>query len=481
LKLSPALANLRDMSRTSPTWLLSSVALLGLSTSACSDEARTVLAPLSPAPEAAPEAQAVPETAPEAEAAPQNPGTGAEPPASVGPGEGGASPATGEGSTDPGSSGPGTGEGTGAVAATPIVVVAQVYGLDDTYNTYVRVFPEVPTGEVELTQFREFGNANVSVNAGAIFVEEDSVVTRFTVDEQLQLVEGQRFSWVDFGVVGANATSTVFASATRAYTFTPGLGIVIAWDPEQMVRTNVIEFEYPARAAGMETWANDGRVVGNNIIWNVFSGSFDSYVAHPGLTLAILDTSGEGAVQFVEDPRCLPGGPSFIDENGDYYVHGAGYFGAFYALGPSTPARTCALRVKAGEAAFDPDYVFDYEGALGTPLTDPFIHITGSYYLANTWDPALPAPADVDAFWAATRRSMIVDMASGTAQAYPAFQGLSTIDGVTREVGGVSYFQGSTTGYVAGGEAAVYELRVDGASPRFTLKGGFLLGIEPLR
>lgn len=286
---------------------------------------------------------------------------------------------------------------------------------------------------------------------------------------------------MDFGIAEANASYTVFASATRAYTFTPELGVVIVWAPEQMERVGVIELDYPERAAGMETWANDGRVVGDKVIWNMFSGSFDTNQAHQGLTLAILDVTGEGSLQFVEDARCLPGGPSFVDASGDYYVHGAGYYGYFAALDPAAAARTCALRVKAGETTFDPDYVFDYEAALGTAVSDPFIRVTGSYYFANTWDPAQPTPPDADAFWAAARRPMLVDLAAGTAETYPAFEGLSTIDGVTREVDGVSYFQASSTGYVESGEAEVYELRVGGASPKFRLKGGFLLGLERLR
>jgi hypothetical protein len=100
-----------------------------------------------------------------------------------------------------------------AAPATPaVMVVGQVYAPED-YFTYVGVFADVPEGEVSFDGFREFGNANAYTSGGYIFVEQDGIVQRFSVDEDLQIVDGPRFSWQEFGVAGINTTSTVFACA----------------------------------------------------------------------------------------------------------------------------------------------------------------------------------------------------------------------------------------------------------------------------
>lgn len=69
-----------------------------------------------------------------------------------------------------------------------VVVVGQAYTPQD-YLTYVRDYPDVPECDVSFAKFREFGNANVSVNEGKIFVEQDGTMQRFSVNADLELVD----------------------------------------------------------------------------------------------------------------------------------------------------------------------------------------------------------------------------------------------------------------------------------------------------
>jgi hypothetical protein len=372
---------------------------------------------------------------------------------------------------------------SGGAGTQPAVLVAAQIVTPDDYLTYVGLFPDVPQGDVKLAAFREFGNANVSVHDGRVFVEQDGVMQRFEVGPDFKLVEGPRFTWADFGIATANASYTVFISKTRAYTFSPQLGVVIIWDPDQMKRTGVIEFEFPVRPDGYDTWASDGFVIGDKVIWNVFSGSFDAPKAHPALTLAIADANTDAPLTFVEDSRCLPGGPSFVDDNGDYYVHGAGYFGFFYAYGePPTGTTTCALRVKSGQTVFDPTFKLDYATVTGGPVNTPWIKVSGGKYVTRVWDPAVPFPESADDFWTGEAlHAELVDQNAGTSTPYPDLDGILDIDGVTRIVDGVSYFQVSETGYVEAGSSDVVELRPEGTVPKFHLDGAFLLNLERVR
>lgn len=363
-----------------------------------------------------------------------------------------------------------------------VMVVGQVYSPEG-YNTYVAALPEVPEGEVDFARFREFGNANATTHGGYVFVEQDGIMQRFSVTEELELVDGPRFSWQDFGIGAINATSTVFVSSDRAYTMSPDLGVIIVWNPEEMVRTGTLPFEMPERPAGMETFANDGYLVGDKVIWSLFSGNFDTISAYPAVTLVVADASSDTEpARVLEDSRCLPGGPAHVDDAGNYYVHGAGFYGYFVAYGDAGPdARGCALRVGAGQRDIDPDFVLDYQALTGSPVNEPWIHVSGSQYVTRAWDPAIPFPEVPDEFWGnAALRPLLIDTAVGTAVPYPDLVTGEAIDGVTREVDGVSYYQLSQTGYVERGDTDVVELTPEGIRPKFHLSG-FLLGLGRIR
>jgi hypothetical protein len=396
-----------------------------------------------------------------------------------------------DGSETPGAAGgretPSAGESGGgepAVEATPgpaIMVVGQIF-TPDAYNTYVGIFPEVPEGDVDFSRFREFGNANAYTSGGYVFVEEDGVMQRFSVGEDLALVDGPKFSWQDFGIASINTTYTVFVSAARAYTFAPELGVIIVWNPGAMERTGTLPIELPERPAGMETFAYDGHLVGDHVFWNVFSGNWDTITPYPAVTLVVADAERDAPVRVIEDDRCLPGGPARVDANGDYYLSAGGYYGYFVAYGGvGSAARTCMLRVRAGQTEFDRDYLVDYQGLTGSYVNDPWFHVSGDQYVARSWDPAVPFPEVPDDFWDnAALRPLLVNPQTATAVPYPSLAGAKAVDGVTREVDGISYYQLSQTGYVENGDTEVVELHVDGVVPKFHLPG-FLLGLERVR
>jgi hypothetical protein len=362
-----------------------------------------------------------------------------------------------------------------------VMVVGQVYN-PEAYNTYVGVFPEVPEGDVSFANFREFGNANAYASNGYVFVEEEGIMQRFSIDENLQLVDGPRFSWQDFGISSINASYTVFATRERAYTFAPELDRVIVWDPEAMVRVGTLPINLPERPVGMETFAYDGYVAGNRVIWNIFSGDFEALTTYPALVLAVAEVGDDEApVRLIEDGRCLPGGPARVDDDGDYYVHGAGYYGYFLAYGGVPDARTCILRVRAGEDGFDPDYRLDYQTLTGSSVSEPWFHVTGSQYVARSWSPDVPFPENPDEFWDnAALRPLLVDTSAALSMPYPDLAAGKGVDGATRKVDGVSYYQLSDTGYVEHGNTAVVELHPEGIRPKFHLNG-FLIGLERVR
>jgi len=383
----------------------------------------------------------------------------------------------------------GGGESTGGAAGSPsasepspaVMVVGQVYSPDG-YFSYVKAFPDVPEGDVDFSTFREFGNANAYAHAGYVFVEEDGILKRFDVSEDNELIDGPSFSWQEFGVPDANASYTVFATDDRAYTLAPQLGVIVVWNPLTMKLTGSIPVELD-RPASMETWAYDGHVVGDNVIWNVFSGDFTGLEIHPAMTLVIADRKTDAAVKIIEDSRCLPGGPSRVDDAGDYYVQGTGYFGYFYAYGDAGPdARTCLLRVNAGETDFDPEFSLDFEELTGSYVNEPWIHVEGSQSVAKVWDPNLEIPEDPDLFWDNPAfRPVLLDTEAQTSGPYADFEGWKSVAGNYFTVDRKNYFQLSKTGYAEGGNTDVVEMRPDGVVRKFHLVDGFLIGMQRIR
>lgn len=69
----------------------------------------------------------------------------------------------------------------------------------------------------------EFGDVDVSTNGVYVFLwdREPSLMTRYTVEDDLSLSEGPKLSFANHGVNGS--ANTVYISSTRAYSLSPAL------------------------------------------------------------------------------------------------------------------------------------------------------------------------------------------------------------------------------------------------------------------
>jgi hypothetical protein len=359
-----------------------------------------------------------------------------------------------------------------------VLVTGLVPGVDSAL-LYVGALPELPTGEVSYSRFREFSiqDGYVYTNAGHVYVWEGQAreMTRFSVNEAYELVEGPR---VSFANRLPGSSNHVFISPTRAYSLSSDLDEVLVWDPEAMVITGSIPMSLPERPATMESFAyyKPGTVVGDKVIWEIVSVDSTNNAAYPATLLAIANTNDEAPVRFTEDTRCVGGGGTEVDAQGNLYVRAGALWGQYAAYGAgSENVRTCMLRVNAGEEAFDPSFMLDFQELTGSYVNYPWFHITGSQYLAHAWNPETPLPETVDDFYApdATTqfRQLLVDVEARTAEPYPHLAGGRLISSDEFKIDGVSYYQLSQTGYVAGGSTDVVELRPEGIVQRFSVLG----------
>jgi hypothetical protein len=372
--------------------------------------------------------------------------------------------ACGDGGVKPGSS-PGAENG-------PAVLVAVIVESPADRHVYVGAVPEVPSGPLDYSRFREFGSVDAFTHAGYVFVweREPARMTRFTVNGDLSLTEGPTIIFAQHGAAGGG--EHVFISATRAYLLSPQLDTVVVWNPEAMAITGTIPISVPDRGAGFETFAHKGRVVGDSVVWQVVSANWATNTIHHAATLAVASATADDPVQIVEDTRCAGADGGHVDARGDYYVVADAYWGYFATYGDNAASvGACVLRVPAGQRAFDPGYRVDIRELTGQRVSFPWLHVGGSRYLAQIWDPARSAPIDPTEYWSSDMVPLLVDLDRKTAEAYPAVDGTIMVSSAEHVVDGVAYYELSEKGYVVGGRSDVVELRPEGIVHRFSVPG----------
>jgi hypothetical protein len=379
---------------------------------------------------------------------------------------------------DPAGSAP---DGTGDAGArgSAILVAAFVLGLEEDRSIYVGAAPEVPEGELDYSSFLEFGNVDVSTYGGYVFVWErdPAIMTRYTVEDDLSLTRGPSRSFFNYGVGGGG--ELVYVSETRAYILSPQLDTIVVWNPVTLEITGTIPVDFPQelRSSGFAPFAHKGQVVGDSVVWQIIAANFDSLTIHPGVVLAIASSSTDEPVRFIEDDRCIGGDGGYVDARGDYYVRAGGYWGYFAAYGPAREAaRTCVLKLPAGSADFDPDYLVDMRELTGTYLNFPWFHVEGSTYLTQVWDPAVALPENPnDYYLGAGLEALLVDIEAGSVEPYPDIDGTIPISSNELALDGVAYYEWSDQGLGAG-STQVMELRRQGLVPKFSLPSLWALG-----
>lgn len=386
--------------------------------------------------------------------------------------DGDASPRSPEGdggtaSIDAGALPPASGD-AGAAKNGAILVAAFVRNPDGR-NVYVGAVPEIPSGALDYKKFREFDSVDVTAYDGSVFVwDRDAAnMTRFSVTDSLTLVEGPKLSLLNFAATGM--VSTTFISPTRAYTMVRSLANVVVWNPQTMTITGTLAVPPHGRPADLETSVLDGHVVGDYVIWPISSENYDAVTTFPGTGVAIARAHTDEPVFFVNDTRCIGADGGHVDAKGDFYLRAGGNFGRYATFGPlAATAKTCTLRIKAGETAFDTSYLFDNKEVVGTSISWSSYHVKGSKYLGLFRDPATPVPA-VAEYEDRGFKAFLYDIDAKTAAPYPFVEGGTMVSSIEFEVDGVSYYQLSSTGSVVNGTTDVVALREDGIEKKFSL------------
>jgi hypothetical protein len=358
----------------------------------------------------------------------------------------------------------------------PAILVGVIVDDPDGRNIYVGAVSDVPEGELDYSGYLELGNVDLSAYGGWVFAweREASTLTRYGVRADFSLFQdGEQLGFQNY-TAGAEFVGgeLAFISATRAHALSSELNAVVVWNPTTMEITGTIPMEPPDVPEGFVTFAHHPAVVGDKVIWQLVSTNEETEEIDHSVMLAIASAETDDPVRYATDERCAGANGGHMDERGDYYVRADGYWGKYAAYGAQArEVGTCVLRLRAGEVAFDPDYVVSMESLTGSRINWPWFHVEGTRYLAWAWDPKETLPEDPDDYWLSRSfRPLLVDIEEGTSEPYPDLEGTLIVSSTERELDGVKYYERSEVGYLgANSRADIVELRPSGIVPRFNL------------
>ena len=320
----------------------------------------------------------------------------------------------------------------------------------------------------------------------ALGSNEDLTITRYDIDEQGRLGVTGRLSFANLGVTRLQHRA-VFVSDSKAYYIDNTQEQLVVWDPGAMkiVRSIPLPEQIGDGYEGNSTVLPYMRfpLVEGRLFIPVGWENDEARTARNATGLVVFDTATDEVISYTETERCPAATELAFDDNGDVYF-GTNVNYPFYFT-PDEATRVgsrpgCVLRIRAGEQAFDENYLLDLaavvDGGVAMGLTDGSEPGVGYVQVLDESLKPWAEILDEDTFWGeAAWRWWRVDLAAGTAsldQHIPA----STPFMTSHEVDGKRYVSRQTDD----GESELFELSSDGEHRSVLRIAGDLRGVARL-
>lgn len=251
-------------------------------------------------------------------------------------------------------------------AQSPLFAVpTEVYGPNfETSASYVPIVPSLDVARIELASAREVGGrASVATVGQWLFIASSTapVIERFEIVADGSLREAGRLSFANYGVpefFSIDPWGGVFISPEKAYIFNGSDGSHVVWNPSTLEITGEIAGPgIPRNGYNFESVS----VVRGDRLYRIFTLlNYDTWEFLPAPQyLVVYDLTNDTVLSTTPETRCpqLYSRP-FIDEKGDIYFSGWVWTPGLTLT--SDYPQSCALRVPAGQDAFDPSWQLNF-------------------------------------------------------------------------------------------------------------------------
>jgi hypothetical protein len=249
------------------------------------------------------------------------------------------------------------------LAADRLYLVQSRLNLPDGRMNYFTPVPALGEGMVDTASALEApGNARLyaepGVGAFMLGLGENATVTKVEVGADRRLVKGASVSFAGLGVQNLGVRAVTFVDADRALYRDGSTLQVVEWNSTSMTITRSIPLPADLARPSHTTFTGYGSVRrGDRILFPVmwFTTAADQVPAEVALVTVDLTT---GQASAVRDSRCPAAGITFTGPDGATYFFNqltSTYADRMFKQGRSA----CALRIRAGETAFDPDYLLE--------------------------------------------------------------------------------------------------------------------------
>lgn len=368
-------------------------------------------------------------------------------------------------------------------AAGPYVIGTRVFD-DTSITSYFHVAASLDEG-TELDPARALevaGSARLYSYAGGWFAiggGETPNITRYSLNDQGELIPGETISLQPFGV--ADLWDTVyFISSEKAYYPDRAGAQLVVWNPSTMEVTGTVALPDTIREGYLALYSYVPVMDGDQLLFSVGWFDWENDRVLPETGLVVLDTTSDTVTRFDVDTRCGGVTTPVVTESGDAYFVSSALAGAAYRLERVTTA-PCALRIRAGEDAFDTEYLAALGEVAGAEIAGEPVGGRGQEIFLRVLDDELATTEDVAATWEITgqlawrwvRWNVDTDAITPVTELEP-----STADVVWFEVDGRMFGTETTADY---SETTIIDLTAEGGPQRGLTAPGFLHAMARVR
>jgi hypothetical protein len=209
----------------------------------------------------------------------------------------------------------------------------------------------------------------------ALGAGESPTITRYEVRDG-RLVPGASLSFQNLGVRSLGAQAVHFVSDTKAYFKDGAQGLVVVWNPAEMVIEKTLslpaELTRQGYVTGLSQWASREGEAFFSLGWT--TTTYDS--VPPGTVLVRIDTKTD-TLSWEADSRCRD--LSKTARLGDTLYFFSGVINGLGHAVKGTPEAgqpDCFLRVSPGRQTFDTDFVGSFASALGDDKVGSVMAVT---------------------------------------------------------------------------------------------------------